>query len=102
MFYVLQVFKEASTYRGKMKDICEKMFLRYYGDMLGVNKFIESQVAYQDNIASNVQELIGKPSLFHYVLKLKGMCEPRHVIQQIGTNSVVVVRVSLYRQRAEL
>ena len=66
MFYILQVFKEASTYRGKMKDNCEKMFLRYYGDMLGVNEFIESQVTYQDNIAYHVQELIGKPSLFHY------------------------------------
>ena len=47
-------------------DLCEKMFLRYYGDMLGVNEFIESQVAYQDNIAYNVRQLIGKPSLFHY------------------------------------
>ena len=36
--------------------------------MLGasVNEFIESQVAYQDNIAHNIQQLIGKPSLFHY------------------------------------
>ena len=49
-----------------MKDLCEKMFLWYYGDMLGVNEFIESQVAYQDNIAYNVRQLIGKPSLFHY------------------------------------
>lgn len=66
MFNILQVFKEASTYRSKMKDVCEKMFLRYYGDMLGLNDFIEGQVAYQTNIANNVRELIGKPSLFHY------------------------------------
>ena len=66
MFNILQVFKEASTYRSKMKDVCEKMFLRYYGDMLGLNDFIEGQVAYQTNIANNVQKLIGKPSLFHY------------------------------------
>ena len=66
VFYILQVFKEASTYRGKMKDICEKTFLQYYGDMLGVNEFIESQVTCQDNIAYNVWELIGKPSLFYY------------------------------------
>jgi hypothetical protein len=49
-----------------MKDLCEKIFLRYYGDALGVNEFIESQVSYQDNIAYNVRQLIGKPSLFHY------------------------------------
>jgi hypothetical protein len=49
-----------------MKDLCEKMFLRHYADALGVNEFIESQVAYQDNIAYNVRQLIGKPSLFHY------------------------------------
>ena len=54
MFYILQVFKEVSTYRGKIKDICKKTFLQYYGDMLGVNEFIESQVTYQDNIAYNV------------------------------------------------
>src|SRR5882762_5381546 len=66
MFYIRQVFKEAATYRGKMKDLCEKMFLRYYADTLGVNEFAESQVAYQDNIAYNVRQLIGKPSLFHY------------------------------------
>ena len=55
IFYIPQVFKESSTYKGKMKDLCEKMFLQYYGDMLGVNKFIESQVTYQDNIAYNVR-----------------------------------------------
>ena len=66
MFYILQVFKGTSTYRGKIKDICKKTFLQYYRDMLGVNKFIESQVTYQDNIAYNVWELIGKPSLFYY------------------------------------
>ena len=61
MFYILQVFKEVSTYRGKIKDICEKTFLQYYRVILGVNEFIESQVI---NIVYNVQELIGKPSLF--------------------------------------
>ena len=66
MFYIPQVFKEAATYRGKMKDHCEKTFLRYYADMLGLNESIEGQVAYQDNIAYNVRQLIGKPSLFHY------------------------------------
>lgn len=66
MFYISQVFKEAATYRCKMKDLCEKTFLRYYADMLGINDFVESQVAYQDNIAYKVQQLIGKPSLFHY------------------------------------
>lgn len=66
MIYVTQVFKEASTYRGKMKDLCEKTFLRYYADMLGINEFAESQVTYQDNISYNVRQLIGKPSLFHY------------------------------------
>ena len=65
VFYILQVFKEASTYR-QDKDICKKTFLQYYGDMLGVDKFIESQVTYQDNIAYKIQELIGKPSLFYY------------------------------------
>jgi hypothetical protein len=64
--YVPQVFKEASTYRSKMKDFCEKTFLRYYADMLGVNEFVESQVTYQDNIAYHVRQLIGKPSLFHF------------------------------------
>ena len=34
--------------------------------VLTSNEFIESQVTYQDNIAHNVQELIGKRSLFHY------------------------------------
>jgi len=43
------------------------MFLRFYGDALGINEYeIESQVAYLENIASNVQKLIGRSSLFHY------------------------------------
>ena len=51
-----------------MKDLCEKTFLRYYADALGVNEYVESQVTYQDNISYNVRQLIGKPSLFHYGL----------------------------------
>jgi hypothetical protein len=65
-FYIPQVFKESSTYRGKMKDLCEKTFLRYYADILGIDEFVESQVTYQDNIAYHVRQLIGKPSLFHF------------------------------------
>jgi hypothetical protein len=42
------------------------MFLQFYGDLLGVDKDIESQVTYQDNIAHNVIQLIGRESLFHY------------------------------------
>jgi hypothetical protein len=61
-----QVFKEAATYRRRLKDLTEKMFLRFYGDALGVNEDIESQVTYQDNIAHNVLRLIGRESLFHY------------------------------------
>ena len=68
MFYISQVFKEAATYRGKMKDICEKTFLRYYADMLGVNEFVESQITYQNNIGYHVGQLIGRPSLFHFGL----------------------------------
>jgi hypothetical protein len=49
-----------------MKDFCEKTFLRYYADALGINEFAEGQVAYQDNIAYQVRQLIGKPSLFHF------------------------------------
>jgi hypothetical protein len=50
-----------------MKDYCKKIFLRYYGDALGVNNTeTESQDAYEDDIAYNVRQLIGKPSLFHY------------------------------------
>jgi hypothetical protein len=66
MFYIPQVFKEAATYRSKMKDLCEKTFLRYYADILGLNVFAESQVAYQESIATKVRQLIGKPSLFHF------------------------------------
>jgi len=66
IIYIPQVFKEASTYRGKMKDLCEKTFLRYYAEMLGINEFAESQSTYQDNIAYRVRQLIGKPSLFHF------------------------------------
>jgi hypothetical protein len=66
VIYIGQVFKEAATYRGKMKDLCEKTFLRYYADPLGINEVVESQVTYHDNIAYHVRQLIGKPSLFHY------------------------------------
>ena len=54
-----------------MKDLCEKTFFRYYADTLyadtlGADDFVEGQEAYQENIAYNVQQLIGKPSLFHF------------------------------------
>jgi hypothetical protein len=61
-----QVFKEAATYRRRLKDLTEKMFLQFYGDLLGVNEDIESQVTYQDNITHNVIRLISRKSLFHY------------------------------------
>jgi hypothetical protein len=67
--YVLhaQVFKEATTYRSKMKDYCRKMFLWYYSEALGLDNIeFENQQGYEGNIADNVKKLIGTESLFHY------------------------------------
>lgn len=60
------MIKEAATFRSRLKDLGAKMFLRYYADALGLNDDIEGQKSYHDNIAYNVRQLIGKPSLFHY------------------------------------
>lgn len=61
-----QVFKEAAMFRWRLKDLCDKVFLRYYEDELGMNAEIEGQVHYTENIADWVQQLIGRHSLWHY------------------------------------
>lgn len=49
-----------------MKDFCRKMFLRYYNEALGLDADIPGQTAYQDYVADNVKELIGRASKFHF------------------------------------
>lgn len=49
-----------------MKDFCRKMFLWYYSDALGLDADIPGQAAYQNYVADNVKELIGKASKFHF------------------------------------
>ena len=60
------MFKEAATFRQRLKDLCNKVFLQYYGAELGVDDNIESQVSYYRNISYKAEELIGKSSLWHF------------------------------------
>ena len=53
-------------YRGKMKDFCCKTFLQHYSEALGLDTDIQGQAAYQDFVADNVKELIGRSSKFHF------------------------------------
>jgi hypothetical protein len=60
------MFSEAATFRGKLKDYCRSIFLRYYSDALGLNDDIPGQLDYQQNISRNVDRLIGPRMEFHY------------------------------------
>lgn len=60
------MFKEAATFRRRLKDLCDKVFLRYYGAELGVDDMIEGQVDYYRNISYKAERLIGKSSLWHF------------------------------------
>ena len=62
------MFSEAATFRGKLKDYCHSIFLRYYSDALGLDADIPGQLDYQQNIARNADRLIGKRTEFHYGL----------------------------------
>ena len=49
-----------------MRDVCRKMFLRFYSGALGIDAEIESQRDYAANIVECIKTLIGKASQFHY------------------------------------
>src|SRR5258708_2373710 len=53
-------------FRRRLKDLCDKVFLQYYGTELGVDDNIESQVDYYRNISYKAEQLIGKSSLWHF------------------------------------
>ena len=65
-FHFMQVFKEAATFRGKMKTMCRSLIAQYYSDDIsprGTNG--ENQFHAQSIVCDQIEDLLGPSCQFH-------------------------------------
>jgi len=68
---LLQVFKEAATYRGKLKDTCLSLLSLHYRAELQEAEVYKNQLELQNAIQDNIEDLLERLK-FHLGPELEG------------------------------